>query len=350
MSAQTRSPKESMAAGNGGNLSAAASRPQILFVDDEPAMLESLRRSVRREFATDVAIDADHGLDHLRHRGPYCIVVSDMRMPGMDGAEFLSTVRAVSPESVRVMLTGCDDIEIAARAVNDGRIFKFLSKPVPTEVLLECLRTCLAHYLEQREKAQLMVSTAHALQQLDIATLTAFARAIDANSPWTAGHSERVTALALRIGHKMGLPGKDLQILHRGGLLHDIGKIGTPPAILDKPGRLEIWETEIMRNHVKVGIRILEPIDCFRDMLCVVAQHHERFDGSGYPAGLAGDQISLHARIVAVADAFDALTSDRPYRKGVPEQRAIEILEKNSGTQFDPKVITALITVASRLR
>jgi HD-GYP domain-containing protein (c-di-GMP phosphodiesterase class II) len=105
-----------------------------------------------------------------------------------------------------------------------------------------------------------------------------------------------------------------------------------------------------MRNHVKVGIRILEPIDCFRDMLCVVAQHHENFDGSGYPAGLAGDQISLHARIVGVADAYDALTSDRPYRKGVPQERAIEVLKENSGTQFDPKVVEAFIKVASRLR
>jgi putative nucleotidyltransferase with HDIG domain len=339
-----------MATVDGGNLPAGASRPRILFVDDEPAMLESLRRSVRREFAADIATNADHGLDYLRASGPYCIVVSDMRMPGMDGAEFLATVRTISPQSVRVMLTGCDEMEVAVRAVNEGRIFKFLSKPVSTEDLLACLRICLAHHLEQHEQNEVMASTIHALEQLDIGTLTAFARAIDANSPWTAGHSERVTTLALRIAHTMGLPAKDLQIVHRGGLLHDIGKIGTPPAILDKPGKLEVWENEIMQNHVKVGIRILEPIDCFRDMLCVVGQHHEHFDGSGYPEGLTGEQITVHARIVAVADVYDALTSDRPYRKGVSEQKAIEILKANSGTQFDPKVVEALITVASKSR
>ena len=327
-----------------------ASKPRVLFVDDEPAILESLRRSVRQEFAADVAIDADQGLNHLRSGGPYCIVVSDMRMPGMSGAEFLATVRTISPESVRVMLTGCDTMDVAVQAVNDGRIFKFLSKPVPTEVLLACLRSCLAHYLDERAQKQAMASTVHALEQLDIATVTAFARAIDANSPWTAGHSERVTAMALRIAHTMGLSGKDLQIVHRGGLLHDIGKIGTPSAILNKSGKLELCETEIIQAHVKVGIRILEPIDCFHDLLSVVAQHHEHYDGSGYPAGLAGEQISLHARIVAVADAYDALISDRPYRKAVAEQEAIEILKKNSGTQFDPKVVEALITVASRLR
>lgn len=330
------------------NSSTAAPKPRVLFVDDEPAILDSLRRSVRREFAVDVATDAEHGLDYLGRNGSYCIVVSDMRMPGMDGAEFLATARSISPESVRVMLTGCEDVEVARRAINDGCIFKFLSKPVATEVLLECLRACLAHHRDERAQKQMMASTIH-LEQLDLATLTAFARAIDANSPWTAGHSERVTAMALRIAHAMGLPPNDLQIVHRGALLHDIGKIGTPPAILDKPGKLEIWEREIMQNHVKVGTRILEPIECFRDLLGVVAQHHERFDGSGYPAGLAGEHISLHARIVAVADAYDALTSDRPYREGVPEQKAIEILQEKSGTQFDPEVVQALITVASRL-
>ncbi|HKU25144.1 MAG TPA: HD domain-containing phosphohydrolase [Candidatus Sulfotelmatobacter sp.] len=332
----------------GENLLTEPPKPRILFVDDEPAMLESLRRSVRREFEADVAIDADHGLDYLRSGRQYCIVVSDMRMPVMDGVEFLATVRTISPDSVRVMLTGCDDMGVAVRAVNDGCIFKFLSKPVPTEVLLACLRDCVTHYVGNREQKHAMASTVRALEQLDIGTLTAFARAIDANSPWTSGHSERVTKLALRIAHAMGLSAKDLQIVHRGSLLHDIGKIGTPPAILDKPGTLKPRETEIMRNHVKVGIRILEPIDSFKDLLGVVAQHHERFDGSGYPAGLAGDQICLHARIVAVADAYDALTSDRPYRKSVPEQKAIEILKEHSGTQFDPKVVDALITLSIR--
>lgn len=151
-----------------------ALKPRILFVDDEPAMLDSLRRSLRREFAVDIAIDADQGLDFLRGRGPYCIVISDMRMPGMDGAEFLASVRAISPESVRVMLTGCDEVEVARRAVNDGRIFKFLSKPVPTDVLLASLRSCLAQYRDERAQRQAMSSTIHALEQLDIATLTAF--------------------------------------------------------------------------------------------------------------------------------------------------------------------------------
>jgi putative nucleotidyltransferase with HDIG domain len=189
------------------------------------------------------------------------------------------------------------------------------------------------------------VELIEALQQLHLGTLTALARAIDAKSAWTAGHSERVTDLSLKIARTMGLGPKDLAIMHSGGLLHDIGKIGTPPAILDKPGKLDAEETRVMRDHVRIGLRILDPIPGIQDALPIVAQHHEWFDGRGYPAGLAGEQISLHARIFAVADCFDAMISDRPYRKGLPQEEALDLLKQKSGSQFDPKVIDAFCRV-----
>jgi putative nucleotidyltransferase with HDIG domain len=182
-----------------------------------------------------------------------------------------------------------------------------------------------------------------ALEKLHWGTLTALARAIDAKSTWTAGHSERVTTLAVSIGRAMGLTAKELQTMHRGGLLHDIGKIGTPPVILDKPGKLEPEETRVMQDHVRIGARILEPIPGFREALPIVLQHHEWFDGSGYPEGLAGESISLHARIFAVADCYDAMKSDRPYRKGLPHEKVLEIIRSQSGTHFDPKVIEAFV-------
>jgi putative nucleotidyltransferase with HDIG domain len=182
-----------------------------------------------------------------------------------------------------------------------------------------------------------------ALEQLHWGTLTALARAIDAKSGWTAGHSERVTRMALKIGHTMGLGPQDLKIMHRGGLLHDIGKIGTPPAILDKAGRLTPEEMQIMREHVQVGLRILEPIPGLSESLPIVAEHHEWFDGSGYPKGLAGTQINLYARIFAIADTYDAMTSDRPYRKGLPTEAAIAMIQKHSGSQFDPVVVGAFL-------
>jgi len=191
------------------------------------------------------------------------------------------------------------------------------------------------------------VQLIEALEDLHWGTLTALARAIDAKSAWTAGHSERVTNLSLRIGRAIGLSPKDLQIMQRGGLLHDIGKIGTPPTILDKPGKLDPEEMRIMQDHVRIGLRILEPVAGFREALPIVSQHHERFDGLGYPEGLAGENISLHARIFAVADCYDAMTSDRPYRKGLPKEKTLEIMTQGSGTQFDPKIVEVFIRLCA---
>ncbi len=320
---------------------------RVLLVDDEPFVLEGLRRSVHTEFVADLAGGAEEGLAKLSKDGPYPVVVSDMRMPGMDGAEFLATVRTISPDSIRVMLTGHSDMETAVRAVNEGQIFRFLTKPVNPETLLATLRECVVQYHAARlEKDRLRIAI-DALEQLDLGTLTALARAIDAKSAWTAGHSERVTILALKMGSAIGLPAKSLAIMHRGGLLHDIGKIGTPLTVLDKPGELEPEEKQIMQDHVKIGVRILEPIPCFREALPMVAQHHEWFDGFGYPAGLAGENISLQARILTVADCYDAIVSDRPYRKGLPKRQALGILIQRSGTQFDPMVIDVFMRLST---
>ncbi|MGD2127345.1 MAG: HD domain-containing phosphohydrolase, partial [Desulfobacteraceae bacterium] len=183
------------------------------------------------------------------------------------------------------------------------------------------------------------------LEELSWGTLYALARTIDAKSPWTAGHSERVTKLALRIGRVMGLNEKELQDLQRAGLLHDIGKLGIPPEILDKPGDLTHEEHQLMRRHPQMGARILEPIAAYADVTPIVLGHHENYDGSGYPAGLAGDNIVLGARIFALADQFDALTSDRPYRAGLDRKRVIEYIKQRSGQRFDPKVVRAFLHV-----
>jgi len=183
------------------------------------------------------------------------------------------------------------------------------------------------------------------LQQLLWGTLTALARAIDAKSPWTLGHSERVTNYAIKIAEAMGLPPKELDIMRRGGLLHDIGKIGTPAEILDKPGKLTDEELREMREHVNIGARILEPIPGLADSMPIVLQHHEWINGSGYPKGLAGEEISLHARIFAIADCFDALVSDRPYRPGMPIKRIMQLLQEGAGKQFDPRVLEVFQTI-----
>jgi putative nucleotidyltransferase with HDIG domain len=186
------------------------------------------------------------------------------------------------------------------------------------------------------------------LNDLHWGTLEALARAIDAKSHWTAGHSERVTKLGLRIGRALGLSPKEMDVLHRAGLLHDIGKLGTPRDILDKKERLTNKEEQIMREHTRLGVRILEPISAYAEVVPIVLHHHEYFNGEGYPEGLAGKAISLGGRIFAVADSFDALTSDRPYRQALNREYAIEKIKQGSGSQYDPEIVRAFLEVMAQ--
>lgn len=181
------------------------------------------------------------------------------------------------------------------------------------------------------------------LEETSWGALVALARAIDAKSQWTAGHSERVTGMALALAREMGFGKADLDILHRGGLLHDVGKIGVPNAILDKHGKLSEDEMESIRQHPSIGARILAPIAAFAPAMPIVLHHHERWDGNGYPDGIAGEEIHPLTRVLTVADAFDAMASARPYRAGRPEAVVVEALIADSGTQFDPAVIHALM-------
>jgi putative nucleotidyltransferase with HDIG domain len=186
------------------------------------------------------------------------------------------------------------------------------------------------------------------MENLAMGTIEALARTVDAKSQWTSGHSERVSELAGETGKAMGLSDKEVNTLIKGGLLHDIGKIGIPVAILDKPGKLTNDEYKEIQRHPEIGAKILEPITVYQDIIPLVGQHHEKFDGSGYPYGLKNDQIHITARILAVVDVWDALVSDRPYREGWIHDRAIKLLRDNSGTHFDPEVVNTFFTVIEK--
>ncbi len=209
----------------------------------------------------------------------------------------------------------------------------------------------LAHGRQLADQVAVALANSRLLDELDalnLGTLTALAKAIDAKSPWTAGHSERVTALSDAVALELGLPAAERDTLHRGGLLHDIGKIGIPGPILDKAGKLTADEMAIMRSHVTVGAEILSPIGAYAPVLPIVLYHHERLDGSGYPEGLNGNDIPFFARLLAVPDVFDALTSDRPYRAGWGREHAVEYLAQLAGTLFDAEVVRAFISAIRR--
>jgi putative nucleotidyltransferase with HDIG domain len=181
------------------------------------------------------------------------------------------------------------------------------------------------------------------MEHLTLGTVEALARTVDAKSSWTSGHSERVAEMAVKIARAMGWDDKRVQTLYRGGLLHDIGKIGVPLAILDKPDKLTEEEYAKVKDHSAIGAKILEPINAYADIIPMVIQHHERYDGKGYPQGLSGTAIDINARILAVADVYDALISSRPYRQGWIEDKVVELLKNEAGRQFDPEVVEAFL-------
>ncbi|MGI9626188.1 MAG: HD domain-containing phosphohydrolase [Longimicrobiales bacterium] len=181
------------------------------------------------------------------------------------------------------------------------------------------------------------------LDELSWGALQALGKAVDSMSPWTAGHSERVATLAMEIGLEMGLASKEIDVLHRGGLLHDVGKIGVPSSVLEKPGRLTAEEFDAMRTHPVLGAEILSLVPRFKELVPLARSHHEWINGAGYPDGLTGDQIDPYAKILAVADVFDAISSDRPYRAAMPLEKALGIIRAGSGTQFEPDIVDAFM-------
>ncbi len=183
------------------------------------------------------------------------------------------------------------------------------------------------------------------LEKLSIGTVEALARTVDAKSKWTAGHSERVADLAVQIARAMGFRTEEMSKLHRAGLLHDIGKIGIPIKLLDKPGELTDEEYDVIKTHPAIGGKILEPIEVYRDIIPLVEQHHEQYDGKGYPLGLAGKEIDLAARILCVADVYDALINQRPYRDGWIKEKALSFMAQHKGTMLDPEVADVLLAL-----
>jgi len=195
------------------------------------------------------------------------------------------------------------------------------------------------------DESALIVENAQLYADLDASfmeTVRSLAMAIDAKDPYTRGHSARVSRYALKIGREMGLSAIELRNLELAAFLHDIGKLGISQEILESDHELQPDEYEIMKDHPEIGFNILSPIKKFVEVTQAIRHHHERHDGRGYPDGLQGEEISINARIIAVADALDAMTTDRPYRMGIDAARAVTVIQSNSGTQFDPMVADAL--------
>ena len=337
--------------------SEASGSTRVLIVDDDAAVRDVLSVLLGEEgYACTTCASTDKALD-LLHASEFHLVLCDVKMPGgRDGLWLLDHLRGVQPSTSVIMLTAFGDTEAAVECLRRGAADYLLKPPKVTELVRSIERALARRRLElarhryrtslERRVREKTAELSRALREVEAAyasTLYALVAALDAREHETSDHSQRVVRYTLAVAERLGLPGGERSDLARGALLHDIGKIGVPDAILLKTGALRPEEWAEMRRHSQIGHTIMTSIPFLRGAAEIVLAHHERFDGAGYPLGLAGERIPLGSRIFAIADTFDAITSNRPYRKGASLEAARAEIRRCAGTQFDPECVSAFL-------
>lgn len=308
----------------------------ILVVDDDAMVLQVIEAGLRQAgYAVTTTTSPLDGLRLLRES--LCdLVISDAYMPEMDGLTLTETANGIFPELPIVMLTGFGTVDLMREGLRRGasdfvtKPFRVRDIPIVIERNLERKRLEMDRLAERSGKILFQA-------------ITALLTAVDAKEHYTAQHSRRVADISLRIGTELLEPETEVRVLELGAWMHDVGKIGTPDAILRKPGGLTLEEWEVMREHAAKGGEIIAQIEDLRYLSSIIRHHHEKFDGTGYPDGLRGDAIPLPSRIIAAADAFETITADRGYRSSRPITAAVEELTRHRGTQFDPVVVDTLL-------
>jgi response regulator RpfG family c-di-GMP phosphodiesterase len=324
-------------------------RPAVLIVDDEPVIIQLCTIQLTGDgLDCDHATSGDTALAKLAERA-FDVVITDVKMPRMSGLDVLKAVKQKDPEIQVILITGNPDIPSAVEAIR-SHVDDFLVKPFELRHLSHSVARALEHraLLQENlryrgELERLVREQARQIERLFLDGLSALAAAIEARDRYTGGHLDRVTRYALSTGAEMGLDEQQLWNLWLGSLFHDVGKLAIPDAILNKPGPLTADEYEFIKKHPELGVQIVERISFLVPAARAILHHQERYDGQGYPQGLEGEDVCIEGRILAVADAFDAMLTDRPYRLGRTEDQAVEELMRCSGTQFDPTVVEAFL-------
>jgi len=348
----------------------------ILVVDDEEHVLSALRRLLRHQpYRLLTTAEPLEALAIIR-REPIELVMCDHRMPGMTGIELMQRVKLIRPEAVRIIFTGYLDMGAAVDAINKGEVYRFVTKPWNDDELRLIIRQAVEHHqllVQNRELLEQVSEQNRGLRQLTrelerrvadrtreierkrdelrssyFSTIQALAAAVEAKDPYTRGHSESVARYASLIGQTLNLASHDLEGIRVAGILHDIGKLVLDSTLLAKTDDLAPQEWELIREHPRVGARILKPAILPWAVVPLVYHHHERYDGSGYPDGLKGAHIPLGARILAVADSFDAMNSDRSYRARLTPPEILREMEAAAGSLFDPDVVNIFLLLVKR--
>jgi putative two-component system response regulator len=312
------------------------SNPKVLIVDDEAANIEIIRQiledSEDYEYIFYEASDGTQALKKVEKIMPD-IVLLDVKMPGENGFEVAKKIKSGGKTRFIpiIMVTALSEQGDRIKGLEAG-VDDFVTKPV--------------NVIELRARVKNLIKLRESMRELEQAEQVIFslARAVEAKDKYTEGHCERLSELAVKLGRKLNLPEEDLKILNRGGILHDIGKISIADSILLKNGPLTPAEFEEIKTHPEIGERICSPLKTLHPVLPAIKYHQERWDGSGYPEGLKGKEIPLHARIIGIVDSFDALTTDRPYRKALSDTEAIEIIkDETKKGKWDPEIVSAFL-------
>jgi response regulator RpfG family c-di-GMP phosphodiesterase len=334
---------------------------RILVVDDEEPLRVAFARYLRsRSYEVEAAGSAEEALACIR-RTRFALVLCDVRMPGTSGLELVPKAVALDPDIGILMLSGVNDAPTASAAMQSGAM-GYLVKPMPMPELVDAVEGALRRRelaverrrFEQLIREEVAIATEAlehdraALRTLTVSVAETLINAMEVKDTYLRGHSQRVASLGAEIAEEMGLDADTVEHVRLAGRLHDVGKIGIREAVLNKPGELSAEEYAHVKDHVRIGMEILAPLKHLGVVLTYVHEHHEHWDGSGYPRGLAGRAISIGGRILAAADAFDAVTSNRAYREGRPAADTVEYLATHSGTLLDADVFAALSAVVRR--
>lgn len=336
---------------------------RILIIDDEIMITSTLSTLIEMMLGYEV-ITYNDPLKLIQSKTldseQFDLIISDFIMPGMNGLELLSEVKAKQPGIVTILLTGYSDKASAIKSINNLGLYYYLEKPWDNNELIKIIQNGIEKMQLERdlhskvviiEKKNSEIQRLYELLRRDfdkemgnvLEFVISLSNVIEAKDTYTDGHTRRVSNLAIALGNKFDLDKNRIKNIEIGAIIHDIGKVSTPEAVLNKPGPLNDQEFEVIKNHPESGAKIIRPISSLSDCMEMVLSHHEKLDGTGYPNGLKADQISLETRIVAISDIFDALYTDRPYRKALPFEKIRSILDGDvQAGKIDKNVVDAL--------